>query len=213
VFRSVDQALPSADGAEPVLAALAAYLGRMAGNMMFDVGFVDPVFAACFEGAEAWFARQVPLAVRLDAEGGFDALSDALAEQVCQLHRHIGHAADLMARCPELTKQGAVLPVAIVLVDRLAEAEALPGSELTIAVRGNGGATRWIYDEALLDRAAVRVLQSGFEALLTAALAAPELPLGKLPMMTDPIAPWRDDACAPRFFADSPSLSASTVNW
>jgi natural product biosynthesis luciferase-like monooxygenase protein len=213
-FRSIDLALPTADGPEPVVAALAAYLGRLADKASFDLGFIDPVFAARFEGVEGWFARQVPLPVRLDFAGGFDALREALADEVCQLHRHIGHAADLTARCPELMGQGSALPVAIMVVDRLDVVEALSGSELTIAVRSDGGETRWIHDESLLDRASVRAMQQGFEALFVAALATPDLPLGQLPMMNDgalealietgndTAAAWREDACIHQLFAD-----------
>lgn len=213
-FRFVDLALPMADDAEPVMAALTAYLARLADKAEFDLGFIDPVFAARFEGAENWFARQVPLAVRLDFGRGLAALGEELAEQICQLHRHVGHAADLPARCPELVGPGSALPVAIVLVDRLEEAEALPGSELTIAVRGDGGATRWIHDEALLDRASVRAMQQGFEALLAAALAAPDRPLAELPVMgeallgtviegwNDTAVAWREGACIHHLFTE-----------
>ncbi len=199
VFRAVDLALPGAPDTETVVAALAAYLARIADKAAFDLGYVDPVFAARFEGAQAWFARQVPLGVRLDFAGRFDALREALAEQVCQLHRRIGHTADLIARCPELAQDGANLPVAILLVDHLDDAEALPGSELTIAVRGDGGATRWIHDEALLDRSSVRAMQQGFEALLAAAIAVPEQALGTLPVLNEAglrtvVETWNDTA-------------------
>ncbi len=214
VFRTVDLALPGAPDTETVVAALAAYLARIADKPVFDLGYVDPVFTARFEGAKEWFARQVPLGVRLDFASRFDALREALAEQVCQLHRHIGHTADLIARCPELGQGGASLPVAILVVDHLDDAEALPGSELTIAVRGDGGAARWIHDEALLDRASVRAMQQGFEALLIAAIAAPEQALGMLPVLNeaglravvetwnDTATDWPTDACIHELFVE-----------
>ena len=216
--RSADQLLAGGMGAdaETALASLIAYLARIADKSEFSLGFSDPVFTMSFDGVGVWFARQLPLAVRLDFRSGLATLREAVATDICEIHRRIGHAEDLIARSPELSAANGLsrFPVALLLVDQLDDAAPLAGAELTIAMRSDGGACRWIYDETLLSEADVGAMQQGFEALLSAAVIAPDRPIEGLPLLPEEAlatfteswsnagASWRSDACVHTLFTE-----------
>ncbi|UVO51484.1 LLM class flavin-dependent oxidoreductase [Sphingomonas sp. SUN019] len=209
---TADLALPPGATAQTILAAAIAWLARIADKAAFDVGFTDPVFAARYAGAEPWVARQLPLRVDIAFDRGLDALRDAVAADVRDMHRRIGHAADLFARCPELHGVSADLPVAVTIVDALDDATAT--ADLTIAIRSDGRACRWLYADRALDERRVRSLQDGFATLLAAAFAAPDHPVATLPLVPDEVrkqlvdhwnataADWRDDACLHDLFVE-----------
>jgi natural product biosynthesis luciferase-like monooxygenase protein len=177
-----DSAVPEGVSAATATAVLLALFGRIADKAAFDVGYSDPVFAARFDGLEPWFARQVPLAAAIEFDRGLGDLREATAAQVRELHRRIGHSADLLARSPELRGLPADLPVAIVVVDRLDDARPSAGAELTVAVRSDGGAVRWITGGGV-DAALVATLRGSFAAMLAAALVDPDRPIGILPLL------------------------------
>jgi methionyl-tRNA formyltransferase len=201
-----------------VLAALVAYLGRIADKACFDLGYTDPILMNQYGGLEAWFSSQLPLGIAIDFTRGVSQLRESLCAEIRQIRRKIGHAADLFARSPELRHDGiddpSTLPVAILLVDDLDQAAPRPNADLTIALRSDGRTCRWFYNPHRLDRQAIDAMQAGFLTLLAAAEASPERPVGELPLVApDDLhclvedwnatgTPVRRDMCIHQLFAE-----------
>lgn len=199
-----------------VIAALVAYLGRIAdrsgfNQARFDLGYSDPVLLAPFAGFEPWFSTQLPLDVALHFDRGLSCLRETLGAEIRQLRRKIGHAADLFARSPDLRGEGnhdsSTLPVVLQIVDDLEQASHHPGADLTIALRSDSRACRWIYDPRRLSPDAVAAMQAGFMAFLTAAKTEPDLPVGALPLINPAHLPATEgptpgaDLCLHQLFA------------
>jgi len=184
---------PRSPADRTVMAALVAYLARIADqsgshNLRFDLGYVDPVMLCPIAGFEPWFATQFPLDVMLDLDRGLSVLREALGTDIRQIRRKVGHAADLFARMPGLQGEGSedpsTLPVVLQIVDRLEQATPHPGADLTLVLRSDSSACRWLYPPARLKAETVSAMQDGFATFLAAASAAPDLPLGTLPLAT-----------------------------
>jgi len=209
---------------ERIVAAAIAYLARVTDREEVTVGFSSLVMSAQMEGLQPWFAPQVPLHGAVAFGRSMDALTEALSEEIRELHRHIGFTADLPARMPELRARGGdTMPVAILVVNRLDEARPAPRSEVTLAIEGSGRGCRWIYDSARIDEAAIRSMHDQFATLLDAALADPTLPVGQFPLLdaterqhilvdwnvTD--AAWRSDACVHDLIAEQAARTPDIV--
>ena len=205
---TADQFLPdNSDPAriETLLAALIASLARLADTGQFDVAFTCPLLAAPFGDLAGWFAPMVPLRIDADLDAPFDAFRDVVAAARSELHRRVGHDADLAARIPGAANQP--LPVAIALVDSIEDAAAFPTADLVVAIARNGSACRWHYDDARFTAAAIAAMQAQFAVLLEAADRQPDTIVAELPLLgaaalatiiTDRNATagdWRRDAC------------------
>ncbi len=169
-----------------IRAALIGFLARIADLSVFDIGYCDPALALADPAMQPWFAAQVPLNASVDFTRGLDVLAKAVSAQVAALHRRVGHATDLVARSPELAGSGlagqiVAMPVAVLVVDRIDDAVALPDADLTIAITTDGTTSRWHHGPRI-DPATVAALQRGFAAMLAAATADPTSPVGLLPL-------------------------------
>jgi natural product biosynthesis luciferase-like monooxygenase protein len=195
-----------------VVAAACCAFARLVQRQEVTVGFTNPVMAAQFAGLEAHVAPQVPLSMRIAFDQGFAAARAAVAAAIREAHRRIGFAADLPARMPE--RPATVMPVAVVVVDALDHAGALPGAAVTLAVHADGGACRWLFDPARIDAVDVAALHAQVTVLLDTALTDPSRPVSTLPLLDDAArrriveewnateAPWRDDACVHDLIAE-----------
>ncbi len=183
-YSQADMAAPAALSAPQRLASVLAWLTRCADKSVFDIG----VGADETDGSGLW-AAQVPWRTSIDLTQGLNALAERCNLQLQDLQRRGTYLNDLVARQPELRLRATqrdprVLPVALLLVDRLDDASAGPGSELTIALARDGSATRWLYDAAKLDASQVAQLQQQWLALSNAAAAAPDRAIAELPLMS-----------------------------
>ena len=190
-------------------------LARLSDKDEFDLGFADPALKALTAGTDAWFAKQVPLRAAIEFSRSFSQLRAAIQAELEELHRRGTYANDLIGRVPELRTLAAsqdprVLPVAVLVVDRLDDAAALPGSELTVAFTTDGTNSRWIFDASKLARGHVAAMQDQFAQLMAAADADANRTLGELPLLNpallhqvlrvwnDTAAPVNTDACVHR---------------
>jgi natural product biosynthesis luciferase-like monooxygenase protein len=234
VYQSLDLALPALPAAATIdtrVAAFIGYLARLTDKDGFDLGFADATLRNAVGAQPAWFAQQVPLRAVTDFSRSTEALAESVAAELREVRKRVAYATDLIARTPELRavaahKDPRVLPVALLIVDALDQAAALPGSELTLAITTDGRATRWLFDAGKLDRAAVQAMQAQALVLLQAAEADARRALAELPLWdaaerarvlnewnaTD--APVRTEACMHRLFeeqaARTPGMAAVT---
>ncbi len=231
-WQQLDASLPAGQGdADARVAALVGYLARLTDKDGFDLGYADPALRRAVGDAPLWFAQQVQLRVSLDFTRGFEALRSAVADELATLRKRVGYASDIVARSPELRTAAAqkdprVQPVAVLIVESLDQAAALPGSELTIAITADGTQSRWVYDAAKLSRATVAAMQQQAAELLKAAEADATRALGQLSLWdaaersrvldqwNATEAPARTDACVHRLFeeqaARTPNAAAVT---
>ncbi len=182
-YSHADAATPAALGAAHHLASVLAWLSRCADKSAFDIGFGSEI-----DSTGLW-AAQVPWRAAIDLTQGLNHLAQSCAAQQHELQRRGGYLNDLVARRPELRARAAqrdprVLPVALLIVDRLDDARAEVGSELTIALTRDGSNSRWLFDTAKLSAAQVAQLQQQWLALSNAAAAAPERSIADLPLMS-----------------------------
>jgi natural product biosynthesis luciferase-like monooxygenase protein len=181
-YSHADAAVPAALSASQRMASVLAWLARCADKSEFDIGFgVEP------DSAGLW-APQVPWRANIDFRRGLNTVAEHCTTQQRELQRRGSYLRDLVARRPDLRARAAqrdprVLPVALLQVDRLDDARAEAGSELTIALTRDGSASRWLFDAAKLDARQVTQLQQQWLALSHAAAAAPERALAELPLM------------------------------
>ena len=172
--------------AHELLAAWAAYLGRVADRETVEIGFSDAVYRSRLEDAGTWFAHQLPLHVALDLQSPLSAFADTLAIEIGGMHKRVAVSRDLIARMPELRgADGFAHPVAVEIVDHLDQASAMQNTVLHMAIAAAGDACRILYDPSRIDGAAVDDLWQGFEALLGSAIASPDAPLGDLSLLND----------------------------
>jgi natural product biosynthesis luciferase-like monooxygenase protein len=183
IYLHADVAAPATLTASQRVACVLAWLARCADKSEFDIGF-----GAETDSAGLW-AAQVPWRAGIDFTHGLNTVAEHCAAQQQELQRRGGYLRDLVARRPELRARAAqrdprVLPVALLLVDRLDDARAEVGSELTIALTRDGAGSRWLFDAAKLNSTQVAQLQQQWLTLSQAAAAAPERAIAELPLMS-----------------------------
>lgn len=171
VRRAVDLALPGGR----TVAALIAFLARTADKDRFTIGYGDDRFGA----ARDWMARELPLIVEPDWNGGFDLFADALDREIAEMHRRVGVTADFVARMPDLVAGSR--SVAISIGADLADVN---DADLLVAIDPAIGASRWWYRPDVLDADMVEDLQRGFLALHAAAEREPMRALGELAVLS-----------------------------
>ncbi len=233
-YQRADAPLPRAAGAQRadhVVAAIVGHLARLSDKDEFDLGFADPALTQAVGFDTAWFAPQVPLRAGIDFKRSVADLRSAIDTELAALRKRVTYATDAVARTPDLRALAQagdprVLPVAILVVDHLDQAHELPGSELTIAVQGDGAATRWIFDASKLSREHVAAMQSQLATLLAAMDLDPSRSLGELPLLdeaerqkllvtwNETQGPWRSEATLHRLIeeqaARTPNATAVT---
>lgn len=160
------------------LALSLCYLGRLCDKDVLDIGFSDPALRAMVQGMGPWFAAQVPWRCPIDYSQNAATLIANISSHLGHLRNHLTYSSDLMLRTPALRPGAApggllVLPVALIIVDAVENAQALQGSELTLAIEEKGETLRWIYDETKLLPDTVLAMQSQWEAMVSDALNNP----------------------------------------
>ncbi len=227
-FQHLDLPLPAGGSADVRVAALAGYLARLTDKEGFDLGYADAALQAAVGASPAWFAQQGLLRVAVDFKRGFDVLRDAIQAELAELRNRLSYASDLVARTPELRtvaaqKDPRVQPVALLVVEQIDAAAALPGNELTIAITADGAASRWIFDASKLNRETVSAMQQQAVALMQAAESNAQRALAELPLWSDAErqrvldewnatdAPVRTDACVHRLFEEQVARTPSAV--
>jgi natural product biosynthesis luciferase-like monooxygenase protein len=185
---TLDLPLPSmlrSQDREQRVAAVLAWLARTADKTSFDIGSAAASTATPHAGL---FASQQPWRVNVAFEAGLRSLAAHCVAQQQAMSDRGTYLNDLVARHPALRARAAqrdprVLPVALIEVEQLDEATALPGSDLTIALQRDGSAARWLFDTGRIDAEQVRQWQQQWLALASAAAEAPDRAIADLPLM------------------------------
>ncbi len=197
-----------ARGATPFMTLLAAYaalLGRLTGQDDVVVGTpVEGRFRPELEELVGFFVNTLALRIDLAGEPGFGELAERARRATLEGYDHQQVpfeklVAELrptrnLAYSPlfqvMLIVQPAVTEPAVGRALGLELARANPGTgvskfDLTLNLFDNGTEVggQWAYSADLFDPATVDRLTRGFETLLAAGLAAPQVPLARLPLL------------------------------
>ena len=166
----------SADPAR-LVAVLTAWISRVSGKARLDLAFRHPGIAERVRGAEALYARFVPLRVEVDREKPLAALEQAAKTELARAIEHGTYPGDLVHRYPRV--QRPEWGVAFEQVESI-DACACEAAPLTIATDGERAAL--CFDPARVATKDAEALRQKLELFLTAdALATP---VGLLPLLS-----------------------------
>ncbi len=180
-----DRRAPEGWSGRDILAAFTACLARVADRDVVEIAYSDPVHAARLEGVEPWFLPYLPMRLRVDWTLPLATHKEAVLGELRGLHKRIGIGRDLIGRSPELRGGSAPdYPIAVQMVRSLDDARPMPAAALTLAIAEDGGACRWSFDADRLRPADADDLWLGLTALLEAARAEPDRPVGTLSLLS-----------------------------
>jgi natural product biosynthesis luciferase-like monooxygenase protein len=190
---SADLALPAgadALGGDGLVAAVAAYLARIADSDDCMLSYRDPGLADALKGAESSFASHVPLRLRPDRSAGFAAWRQTLSKELERVRKRKSYARDAVLRHASMAARADAIASALerVKIEQVADVAAHaagPGVELAVAVAADGKACRWLHDPAVYSAETIATMQAQLVALLGAALADGARPLGELPILPE----------------------------
>jgi natural product biosynthesis luciferase-like monooxygenase protein len=176
---SVDADLVAGGDRSLAIAALVAWLARVGGATVFDLGVaVDPGPLA------AVASPAVPVRVEVHGESPIGDLATRVVAAVDAAAEAGPFALDVRRRQRSLKGHGLALPpVVVALVDDLDATPGRAGADLVVGVRRDGLAARWVYDPAALTVDQVRAAQAQVATALAAAVAAPSTPVAALPIV------------------------------
>ena len=153
-----------------LLAAFAAYLGRVGGKSVFDLGVRDDGLYKFVNGADEIFATQVPLRFDVDVAQGFDAFADIVARQLEDVRSRHTYIRDVVVRYPELGRlRGTVresFPVIVEIGEGAENDRLYAGHELTLRISDDGSSCEWVWDPRVLDGESIERMQQQFSVFL-----------------------------------------------
>jgi natural product biosynthesis luciferase-like monooxygenase protein len=203
--QTIDQSLAIPVKVDLLRAAIVGYFARIADRGDIAIGYCDPVFQLRFHGAEPWFAKQWPLCVKVAWDAPLKSLAAEIACQVREMHRHVGIAADLPIRRPELRGIQLAHPVAIQIVDHPEQARFDPETVLGVALSVDGRSLRWTFDPQQLTESDCADLRRGFEVMLASIDTGADLSIARLPVIDE------SECAAIRLVATGPQVQVAPV--
>jgi natural product biosynthesis luciferase-like monooxygenase protein len=174
--------IPAGAGAADWLAATTAWLSRITGQPLFDVGYRTPALTARVGGDTELVAEVVPLRVEVDEGATFAQHRAKLAAERARLDPKETYRRDLYLRVP-----GASRPrwdVVVEEVDDVADVRPLPGTPLTLAFAPSRGAAVLVCDTARIASGEIERMVARLGVLFAAAVASPSTELARLPLLT-----------------------------
>jgi hypothetical protein len=172
--------------ATDVIAAAAAWLSRVTGQPVFDVGYRGPSIAdSTFlsgAGETNLVVDVVPLRVDVKEGASFEALRNAIANERARIDAKSSHRRDLYARVP-----GAIRPRWDVVVSEVAsigEASALANAGVTLAFAPSSSEAVLICDSARIASGEIERMVARLGVLLGAATSAPSTEVARLPLLS-----------------------------
>ncbi len=191
-------------GADALVAAVAAYVGRLGGQERFHVAFRDASLVEAAKGAEAWVSATVPMLVRQPAEISRESFFEAMDQEIAGIRKRGPWQRDLVGRTPVLAQNplaasGAVTAVAIE-IEAGEPAVWTPGSELRFRVAPDASSLEIHFEEHALDGPGADALASHLEVFLASLAGAPgDAKISRLPLLAEEeqarvLRAWNDTA-------------------
>ena len=152
-----------------VVATFGAFLARLSGIDIFDVGYTDSESQNEIAGLENLFTRQVPLRFKVDCLQNFNNFLQTTQDEIESVNNHKTYAQDLLTRFPQLrslSEEKFTFPVAIAKVEKIEDYQPTNGNELTLLISESENAFHWIYDRNRIEAENVEKLISHFITFL-----------------------------------------------
>ncbi len=189
--QGLQHSFPQLSLAQLLLAALCAYLARIARRASFDIGYTDPALRQQAAG-QAWIAACLPLRVSVDQRQDLGTCALGFAAELGEVCAQGVWLRDVIARYPKLqelrNRPEPLLPVAFELSRHFSLQSSLNGAHCLLEVcdadASGGGACRFSFDAAEVSAANARSLRDGFTALLGSLAARPKLALAQHSMVS-----------------------------
>ncbi len=204
VWSEVEDSLaarhPTWDVDDVMLSAFVAYLARLVGTGVFDVGFRATMPQdggdrhLDLAGLEGFFARYVPLRVGIDPAECFERVHQSVQAQVELVKQHYTYARDILARYPQVDLQQTVgtgkraWPVVIEHGKDLDGWWAKAGSPFSLVISKDGGLStcHFVYDPGTIDQAHATSMLRQFATFLSGVISADaQQPLWSIPLLTE----------------------------
>ncbi len=211
-------ALPEGTSSTRAIAVVLAWVARVSAKERFHAGYSGEWLEQLTAGTGPWFAPLVPLLAVADDDLSFADFERAVTAELSTLQKRGTWSIDAWARFHGMRPTP---PPAFDLVIRRGIDAPAPGAALTCCI-SEGVLTWWVDSSRVADEAVAR-LAAQFHVLATAALQAPETPLGRLPVVPAaerdrllvqfnaterPVAP---DATMPSLFAAQAARSPDAI--
>ncbi|MGC4118614.1 MAG: LLM class flavin-dependent oxidoreductase [Myxococcales bacterium] len=158
--------------ADALLAALCAYLSRIAGKSEFTVAFRHAGLERVVSQGQGLFSARLPLQVRVEGSAEFDAYLKGFREELQQVQKHASYPLDVALRHPADAARARAWheeapPLLLQRVPSLeGTASASPVADLTVIVPDDARATAWSHRPEVLDAQAVSRMYAQFRAFL-----------------------------------------------
>ncbi len=182
--RSALKALkPDGSLSDKVVAALVAFLGRLAAAPTVTVAYAESAPEGPPQVGTAMLVRTVPLQCELDPSRSFAFAQAAVLNGLAEIRRRGPYLRDLIARIPELADGVPSSPVAIYQSESGTPPTKLDAS-LALVVADGGSRIDWLYDRESLSEDVVATMRRHFDAFLYAVSADVHQPLAELSVLT-----------------------------
>ncbi|HSE23485.1 MAG TPA: amino acid adenylation domain-containing protein, partial [Pyrinomonadaceae bacterium] len=191
VFSSLQSQWPELCSGDVLLAAYAAFIGRLGGINSFDIGYSDSALQFDAWGFEKLFAVYLPLRIDIDLSQPLAAVIGTVKNQVASLRAKGPYSHDIVARYPELSSirnsgGSFQLPVAAEKVKELKDDQHLtPNCEILFSTLENASKCCFTFDQNKLPENYLSSLRSYFTTFLRGVAANPEQPVSSLPLLTE----------------------------
>jgi methionyl-tRNA formyltransferase len=165
-----------------VIAAATAWLSRIAGQPVFDVGYRTAAVSRRVAGESQLVCEVVPLRVEVSEGASFEQHRAKIGDERTKLDAKETHRRDLYARVP-----GAIRPRWDVVVEEVADlADVRPhaGTPLTVAFAPTSGAAMLVCDASRIASGEIERMVARLGVLFSAAMAAPATDVARLPLLT-----------------------------
>ena len=194
LFHDVDSRLRSeAETASSyearVVAAITLYLGRLSGKNAFDLDYQAPLPAHAPCETARYFARGVPLRVRLDWTATFTEHVAGTAEALAEIGKRGTYARDLVLRFPQITEEHRqklreIPDVAVGVYANLSEEPLdVPNAELAFLISPAERTIRLAANADVFDQRLLSKIAEEFGHLLSEVGDHPQCPLADAPVV------------------------------
>lgn len=192
----IQRQLPG-DLADFLVAAVIAYLSRIADRDCFDLAWKSTDLDLQLGGMPDLFAETVPCRIEIDRDRNFETAFAAIDRELALVKQHLTYARDVVLRYPQLRSLADIdcaarLPVRIERVDilpadllarRLAQ-KSLSTHELTFIISDAGANCYCLYDPKTLDPHSINRMLAQLTVFIEGIVSDPERSIASLPLLS-----------------------------
>jgi natural product biosynthesis luciferase-like monooxygenase protein len=175
---------------EILATGLGAFLARITGTEVFDLGLSEWAVREKIRGFEDRFEGVVPLRMGVETGQAFGEALKAVRAELGTARERGFYARDLAARYPSLRDAGggpkpAILPVSIQIIRTARQCPAAPASEAVLVISEIEEEYWWDYDANLFEAETMSALARHFETFLKGLASRPDEALFSIPLLSE----------------------------